>query len=99
MHHVVFFSSYPFLVQFHVEVPIKAAILGVVARSQVLPDPVIPGFGYEDRGGLRLHPRLKYPGQLIPLLELHKHTVVQEINSAPIFRVATDLHIFRRLVP
>lgn len=85
--------------QFHVEVPIKTAILGVVARSQVLPDPIIPGFGYEDGGGLRLHPRLEYPGQLIPLPELHKHTVVQEINSAQIFRVATDLHILHRLLP
>lgn len=75
--------------QFHVEVPIKAAILGVVACPQVLPDPVIPGFRYEDGGWLRLHPRLEYPSQLIPLLELHKHTVGQEI-----FRVATDLHIF-----
>lgn len=68
--------------QFHVQVPIKAAVLGVVARSQVLPDPVIPGFGYEDGGGLRLHPRLEDPGQLIPLPELHKCTAAQEIKSA-----------------
>lgn len=38
--------KYPFIVQFHGEVPIETAIFGVVACSEVLPDPIVPGFGY-----------------------------------------------------
>lgn len=64
-------EQYPFLVQFHGKVPVETAILGVVARSKVLPNPVIPGFGHHNGWwGLRLHPWLEYAGQLISLLEL-----------------------------
>lgn len=42
--------KYPFLVQFHCEVPVEAAFLGVVARPKVLPDPIIPDSGHQDRG-------------------------------------------------
>lgn len=38
--------EYPFIVQFHGEVPIETAIFGVVACSEVLPDTIVPGFGY-----------------------------------------------------
>ena len=36
--------------QLHGEVPVKAALPGVITLSQVFPDPAIPGLGYGDGG-------------------------------------------------
>lgn len=65
------FYTHALFVQFHGDIPVEGSALAVVAYPQVLPDPVIPGFGHQSRWRrLRLEPHLEDLGQLISLPKL-----------------------------
>lgn len=65
------FYTHALFVQFHGDIPVEGSALAVVARPQVLPDPMIPGFGHQLGGRrLRLEPCLEDLVQLISLAKL-----------------------------
>lgn len=63
--------THALFVQFHGDVPVEGPALAVVARPQVLPDPMIPGSGHQRR--LRKEPCREDLDQLISLPKLEKY--------------------------
>lgn len=65
------FHTHSLFMQFHGDIPVKGSALAVVARPQVLPDPMVPGFGHQRRcRRLGLEPGLEDLSQLISLPKL-----------------------------
>lgn len=69
------------VVQFHGEVPVEAALAGIVARPEVLPDAGVPRLTHTERRGRRTLPLPKDPSQFVSLLELRTRLRVNDCKE------------------